>query len=205
MEEVKTRLEKKADWYRPLFITLENKGDLELGNIKIYDKNGVIFDLGYGYFDKDEEMTINGNVIYKLKEDFSKKINYVIPKKEECYSKDKKYSLYIYVGNVEFKYIGLKKEWQNVYKKYLLNGVEVGQCVAVLSTNVYRYKTLIDEQVSKIKSYALPLKQTEIEDICKKIAKYNQLIIEEKQWLEDYEPTEEDLLDNFKTVMKRDI
>lgn len=205
MEEVKTRLEKRADWYRPLFVTLENKGDLELGNIKIYDKNGVIFDLGYGYFDKDEEMTINGNVIYKLKEDFSKKINYVIPKKEEYYSKDKKYSLYIYVGNVDFEYIGLKKEWQNVYKKYLLNGVEVGQCVAVLSTNVYRYKTLVEEQVGKIKSYTLPLKQTEIEDICEKITKYNQLIIEENQWLEDYEPTEEDLLDNFETVMKRDI
>lgn len=204
MEEVKTKLIRQAEWYRPLYAKVKDKGLLELCDIKIYDENGIIFDLGYGYFDNDKEMTINGEVIYKIKENFSKKVNYVISVKE-YYSRERRYALYIYIGNVDFEYIGLKKEYQNVYKKYLLNGVEVKEHLANLTLNVYRYRELVEKEIGKIKSYTLPLKQEEIEDICNKIMKYNKLILEEEEWIKGYEPTEKDLLDNFETVMKRDI
>lgn len=84
--EKKTSLVRLSQWYRPLNVLVENRnGYFELGDIKFYDETGVIASVGYGYFDDDKELTINGNVIFKIKEDFSKKINYVISQKKELF------------------------------------------------------------------------------------------------------------------------
>lgn len=203
--EKKTSLVRLSQWYRPLNVLVENKnGYFELGDIKFYDETGVIVSVGYGYFDDDKELTINGNVIFKIKEDFSKKINYVISQKKS-YSMDKRYELYVYVGNVDFKYVGLEKKYDNVYKIYNVNGIEVKKNVCSLTTNSWRYRDMIESEIKKIEGYKLPLNNEEMEIICNNILKYNKLLIDEKQWIKDYEPTVEDLEDNFEKVMKRDI
>lgn len=203
--ENKTSLVRLSQWYRPLNVLVENRnGYFELGDIKFYDETGVIASVGYGYFDDDKELTINGNVIFKIKEDFNKKINYVISQKKS-YSMDKRYELYVYVGNVDFKYIGLKKQYENIYKIYNVNGIEVRKNVCSLTMNKWRYRDMIENETKKIESYKLPLKDEEMTEICDNILKYNKLLLDEEQWIKDYEPTVEDLEDSFERVMKRDI
>lgn len=203
--EKKTSLVRLSQWYRPLNVLVENKnGYFELGDIKFYDETGVIVSVGYGYFDDDKELTINGNVIFKIKEDFSKKINYVISQKNS-YSMERRYELYVYVGNVDFKYVGLKKQYENIYKVYNVNGIEVMKNVCSLTMNKWRYRDMIENETKKIEGYKLPLKDEEMTEICNNILKYNKLLLDEEQWIKDYEPTVEDLEDNFEKVMKRDI
>ena len=64
---------------------------------------------------------------------------------------------------------------------------------------------MIENETKKIESYKLPLKDEEITEICDNILKYNKLLLDEEQWIKDYEPTVEDLEDSFEKVMKRDI
>lgn len=203
--EQKTSLVRLSQWYRPLNVLVENKnGYFELGDIKFYDETGVIVSVGYGYFDNDNELTINGNVIFKIKEDFSKKINYVISQKNS-YAMDKRYILYVYIGNVDFKYVGLKKQYENIYKVYNVNGIEVRKNVCSLTMNKWKYGDMIKNETKKIEGYKLPLKDEEMTEICNNILKYNKLLLDEEQWIKDYEPTVEDLEDNFEKIMKRDI
>lgn len=203
--ENKTSLVRLSQWYRPLNVLVENRnGYFELGDIKFYDETGVIASVGYGYFDDDKELTINGNVIFKIKEDFSKKINYVISQKKS-YSMERRYELYVYIGNVDFKYIGLEKQYENIYKIYNVNGIEVRKNVCSLTMNKWRYRDMIENETKKIESYKLPLKDEEMTEICDNILKYNKLLLDEEQWIKDYEPTVEDLEDSFEKVMKRDI
>lgn len=203
--EKKTSLVRLSQWYRPLNVLVENRnGYFELGDIKFYDETGVIASVGYGYFDDDKELTINGNVIFKIKEDFSKKINYVISQKKS-YSMERRYELYVYIGNVDFKYIGLEKQYENVYKIYNVNGIELRKNVCSLTMNKWRYRDMIENETKKIEGYKLPLKDEEMTEICNNILKYNKLLLDEEQWIKDYEPTVEDLEDSFEKVMKRDI
>lgn len=203
--ENKTSLVRLSQWYRPLNVLVENRnGYFELGDIKFYDETGVIVSVGYGYFDDDKELTINGNVIFKIKEDFSKKINYVISQKKS-YSMERRYELYVYIGNVDFKYVGLKKQYENIYKVYNVNGIELRKNVCSLTMNKWRYRDMIENETKKIEGYKLPLKDEEMTEICNNILKYNKLLLDEEQWIKDYEPTVEDLEDNFEKVMKRDI
>ena len=203
--ENKTSLVRLSQWYRPLNVLVENKnGYFELGDIKFYDETGVIASVGYGYFDDDKELTINGNVIFKIKEDFSKKINYVISQKKS-YSMERRYELYVYIGNVDFRYIGLEKRYENIYKIYNVNGIELRKNVCSLTMNKWRYRDMIENETKKIEGYKLPLKDEEMTEICNNILKYNKLLLDEEQWIKDYEPTVEDLEDNFEKIMKRDI
>ena len=205
MEEIKKRLFRKMDFYKPLFVLVGDRGECELGNIKIYNENGIIIELGQGYFDNGEELTIKGDVIYKLKENFGKKINYIIPEKQNILG-NKVYTLYIHIDNIDFKYVGLEKAFDNIYKKYLINNIETKIYVKSLWGNYYTYKNIIEENLEKInKGYNYPMEQEEIQKVFNEIIKYNQLLINEKEWIKNYEPTEKDLADNFETVMKRDI
>ena len=48
---------------------------------------------------------------------------------------------------------------------------------------------------NKIEGYKLPLDKEEMKKICKNIIKYNDLLIKEKQFIEEYEPTEDDFVE----------
>ena len=43
-------LYRKSNWYRVLYVTLENGTEIELNSIIVYDKNGIIVKNEYGYY-----------------------------------------------------------------------------------------------------------------------------------------------------------
>lgn len=118
---------------------------------------------------------------------------------------ERRYELYVYIGNVDFRYIGLEKRYENIYKIYNVNGIELRKNVCSLTMNKWRYRDMIENETKKIEGYKLPLKDEEMTEICNNILKYNKLLLDEEQWIKDYEPTVEDLEDSFEKVMKRDI
>lgn len=202
-DNIKTSLV-RLSYTRVCSVYVESKDKyFQLNNIAFYDEKGIIVEVGQGYFDNDEDFIFNGNVVYKLKENFSNKQNYVMKSKNNSYSWNSNYTLYVYIGNVDFKYEGLIKRYNNIYKKYSVNGIEVKSFIKSLEDNSWRYKDEIEKCAKKIERYILPLEENEMKDICKRIVKYNKLLLAEQQWIKDYEPNVEDLEDNFEKAFKR--
>lgn len=85
--EKTARLYRKSNWYRVLYVTLENGTEIELNSIIVYDKNGIIVKNEYGYFDNDKTIEIKGEIKRKIKIDFSKTENFVIKSKKRLYRK----------------------------------------------------------------------------------------------------------------------
>lgn len=202
-DNIKTSLI-RLSFTRVCSVYVESKDKyFQLNNIAFYDEKGIIVEVGQGYFDNDEDFIFNGNVVYKLKENFSNKQNYVMKSKNNSYSWNNNYTLYVYIGNVDFKYEGLIKRYSNIYKKYSVNGIEVKSFVKSLEDNSWRYKDEIEKCAKKIERCVLPLEENEVKDICKRIVKYNKLLLAEQQWIKDYEPNVEDLENNFEKAFKR--
>lgn len=204
MEEKTSIYLKGSMFYRPT-VEVENKGKFLISNIKVYNDNGVIVSIDGSDFGGEYScLEINGKVVYKIKENFNKKINYVLSNKE--YTLEKSYTLYIYVDNVDFKVIDiLKDNFGLIYKHFSINEIDFKIPIINLSKNIYNYKNLIEEETNELKSYKFPFEPTELEKICNNITKYNNLILEEEKWIKEYKPTIEDLKDNFKTALKRNI
>ena len=55
-------LYRKSNWYRVLYVTLENGTEIELDSIIVYNKNGIIAKNEYGYFDNDKTIEIKGEI-----------------------------------------------------------------------------------------------------------------------------------------------
>lgn len=165
-----------------------------LSDIIFYNEAGIIVNVGRGYFDddNDSDFTFSGTVIKKIKEDFSKKQNYVIKDKSFESIWDNNYILYIYVDNVELKYKGVKKQYNSVYKIYEVNGFTIEKHIKMLNDKIYEYKNIIETEIKKIEIYNLPLEETELKNICDNIIKYNKLIIEENKKISSYIPLEKD-------------
>lgn len=163
-----------------------------LCKICFYDETGVIVSNG-GYFDNDEELTFNGEVVKRNKENFTRKENFVMRTDNNTW--DNNYALYVYVKNVDFKYIGLRKHINSVYRVYTVNGIEVKKHLKNLDSKIWEYKDLLEKEKDKIQGYKLPLDKEEMKKICKNIIKYNDLLIKEKQFIEEYEPTEDDFIE----------
>ena len=72
-----SKLYKQADWYRPLFVTLENGDEVQLDGIVVYDENGIVVQNNYGYFDNDMEIEIKEEVKRKRKENYNQKENQI--------------------------------------------------------------------------------------------------------------------------------
>lgn len=82
-----SKLYKKADWYRPLFVTLENGDEVQLDSIVVYDENGIVVQNNYGYFDNDMEIEIKEEVKRKRKENYNQKENYVLRSKKRLFKR----------------------------------------------------------------------------------------------------------------------
>lgn len=173
---------------------MENTGSVELCAIRIYNEKGVILDYDYGYFNSDKELSIKGVVNRRLKENFTKKENFVlVNKKSAFYELSRTYILYIYEGNIELSYEGLIKKDYMVYRHYKLNNdVEVEIFVGNLGAKVCEYKDLIGETVKSFDRFHLPIEEEKARNICDRIIEYNNKIIEEEQFIRDYVPVESD-------------
>ena len=183
---METKLFKIEDWYRVLHIRLENGNVIELGNIIVYDEKGIIIDTGYGYFDNDVEISINGNVVRKIKEDFTKKINYII-KIKESYSNESRYTLYIHKNNINLKFLGFKKQIDYVLACYELNGGKSSRVCKSLSENKYELQTEFKEKLESIKYYNLPYEKEELKDIFDKLTEINNNLLSISKKIEDFD------------------
>lgn len=195
MEENITTLERHSSFLRTLSVWVEkSKTYYSLCAIHFYNEKGDVIVQDYGYFDNNEILSFKGNVIRKIKVDFSKKENFVI-KSKKSYNFDNDYELYIYINNVDFKYVGLKKEYECVFRVYTANGIEIKQNIKFLKSKFWEISSLLEKEKNKIENYKLPLEQKEIEEICSNIVKYNQMLIEENKKMKEYVPKEEDFIE----------
>lgn len=194
--EYKTKLVRMNSYLRILSVWSE-KSERYFGlcNILFYDKNGVIVGTNSGHFDNDEELEFNGGVVRKLKIDFSTKQNFVVRDKDSNSVWENHYKLYIYIGNVDFKYVGLRKQVDSVYRIYTVNGVEVKKHIKYLKEEIWELKAKITDERDKIDEYELPLEKETMKEICNNLIKYNDLLLEEDKKLKEYVPKEEDFIE----------
>lgn len=180
-----SKLYKKADWYRPLFVTLENGDEVQLDSIVVYDENGIVVQNNYGYFDNDMEIEIKEEVKRKRKENYNQKENYVLRSKKD-YSNDIVYKLYIYRDNVNLQFLGFEKVTDLIMAKYNINGGKFRILHTTISGNKYIYENRFKELKNEIKDYSLPMDEEELDMICKELIEVNKKIIEEKKRIEDF-------------------
>ena len=180
-----SKLYKQTDWYRPLFVTLENGDEVQLDSIVVYDENGIVVQNNYGYFDNDMEIEIKEEVKRKRKENYNQKENYVVRSKKD-YSNDIVYKLYIYRDNINLQFLGFEKVTDLIIAKYNINGGEFRILHTTISGNKYIYGNRFKELKNEIKDYSLPMDEEELDMICKELIEVNKKIIEEKKRIEDF-------------------
>lgn len=184
MEKI-SKLYRQADWYRPLFVTLENGDEVQLNSIVVYDENGIVVQNEYGYFDNDMEIEIKGEVKRKRKENYNQKENYVLRSKKD-YSNDIVYKLYIYRDNVNLQFLGFEKVADLIMAKYNINGGEFKILYTTISENKYIYRNRFKELKDSIKEYSLPMGEEELNMICKELIEVNKKIIEDEKRIKDF-------------------
>ena len=180
-----SKLYRQADWYRPLFVTLENGDEVQLNSIVVYDENGIVVQNEYGYFDNDMEIEIKGEVKRKRKENYNQKENYVLRSKKD-YSKDIVYKLYIYRDNVNLQFLGFEKVADLIMAKYNINGGEIKILYTTISGNKYVYGNRFRELRNSIKEYSYPMDEEELNIICKELIEVNKKIIEDEKRIKDF-------------------
>ena len=184
MEKI-SKLYRQANWFRPLFVTLENGDEVQLDSIVVYDENGIIVQNNYGYFDNDMEIEIKEEVKRKRKENYSQKENYVLRSRKDC-SGDIIYKLYIYKDNVNLQFLGFEKTADLIMAKYSINGGEFKNLYKTISGNKYVYGNRYRELRNSIKEYTYPMDEEELDMICKELIEVNKKIIEEEKRIEDF-------------------
>ncbi len=188
-------LVKPHSYYRVLCAVVEKMEYLvQLSGIYIYDENGVICKHDYGYFDNDYELEFNGKIVRKIKENFTGTENYIIKNKERDFSwEDTTYILYIHKDNIDLEHKGLEKRLGNIYDVFSINGkTEIRVFVKNLEKEKHRLESLIEDEKGKIKTYDLPLAENDMKSICENLIKYNTMLIQEKERIENYIPTDKD-------------
>lgn len=198
MKEIISKLSRDSSFLRILSVNVydekgtEYKDRVDLDNIIFYNEYGIILEVGSGYFDNDEDnFSFKGYVVSRRKENLTRKENFIISSKKNIWN-EKRYTLYIYDKNVDVQYIDLIKRYENVYKLYKVNGVEILSFVKNLDTKKWHLKDLIEEQAKKIESYKLPLQNEEMKEICDNLIKYNKMLLEEQEFIKNYIPKAED-------------
>lgn len=184
MEKI-SELYRKANWFRPLFVTLENGDEVQLNSIIVYDENGIIVQNNYGYFDNDMEIEIKEEVKRKRKENYNQKENYVLRSKKD-YSGDIIYKLYIYKNNVDLQFLGFEKTADLIMAKYSINGGEFKDLYKTISGNKYVYENRYRELRNSIKEYTYPMDEEELNMICKELIEVNKKIIEDEKRIKDF-------------------
>lgn len=184
MEKI-SKLYKKADWYRPLYTITKSGNEVELSNIIIYDEKGIVVQTKCGYFDNDKGIDIKGEIVKKIKENFTKKENYVLKGKEQ-YSNNTVYDLYVYRDNVNLQFLGFEKSADLIMAKYNINGGEFRILYTTISGNKYIYENRFKELKDEIKNYSLPMEEEELDMICEELIEVNKKIIEEKKRIKDF-------------------
>lgn len=195
MENLKTITEtkvyRKENWYRPLFIDI---GDncYELDNIHIYNENGILLSVGRGYFDNDTSITVKGEILRKLKTNFTCKQHYIVKSKDTLLG-DIKYELYLYKEKVDFKFVRVYKQYDYILAEYNVNGGEFSSFIKNIGETKSNIKLRLEKEIKKINTtYDYPLDIVELDNTLTEIQTLNSDLIKEKQRIENYKVVEKD-------------
>lgn len=200
-KQTKTSLFKESPYWKILSVELydekgtEYRDTVKLANIVFYNENGIVLSVGCGHFEECDVGNIfefDGYVVLRRKENFTRKENFAVKTRSNGFLDDN-YTLYIYEKNVDIKYLGLKKRYRSsVYREYSVNNFKVFVHIKNLEEKVWTLKGKLETEIKKIDSYKLPLEEKELKKICRDITKYNKLLLEEVNFINNYEPKEED-------------
>lgn len=186
---MESKLYRTSLCYRPLSVLVSDK-EYELGDIIIYNNEGVIVEVGNGYFDCDKELTIKGEIVKKIKVSFDKKVNFIKKMEERYWGADIRYCLYIYVDNVDFKDLGKVKQYDSIYNKYSINGLEVRVFQYALDTKkseLNRQAKAKIEELEKMFSYGNNGNdESKLLEIFSSLQDLNRQIVAEYQYIQDF-------------------
>lgn len=154
--EKEKNLIRSCNWYNPLTAITEKGEAFELDNIIIYSENGALIETGRGWFDhgnnsikEDEGLTITPAIKRKTKIDFNCKQNYIVRSEEKSYRIDRRYTLYLYYKNVNYKYEGLTLDNLFLNLNYnILNG-EIKSYIVVGDRDRKSYKIKYDDELQQ--------------------------------------------------------
>lgn len=187
---MESKLYRVKQWYRPLHVEINDR-EFELSNIIIYNKNGVILEVGYGYFDSDKELTINGEITKKIKIDFNNKINYIVLDKSDSYKAYKTYNIYIHIDNIKFEDLGQIKRYDSIYNRYMINGIEVIKYrydLAEYQKELSRQaKNEVEKLVGMFGVFTKGNDENELTEIFDKIKELNKKILKETEKIKNFE------------------
>lgn len=187
---METRLYQKVSWYRPLYVDIADKSYL-LGDIFFYNDNGIIVEVGNGFFENTESLTIKGEVVRKIKIDLTKKQNFIVKYKDKYYADDEvKYAIYIYADNVDLQYVGKEKSYDYLYDKYIVNGIEFTRYIKDLSKNLNDINTKAELEVKKLTDIfrygGRGIEESDLLTIFRNIQDYNRQILDEVEMIKNY-------------------
>lgn len=172
-------LERIANWFNPMQATTNKRESFELDNIVIYSENGILIETGRGWFDNGNNeikdgLEIKPEIVKKIKIDFNCKQNFVARSEQKEYRFDRKYTLYLYYKNINYKFEGLTLDSLflnlnysilNNYKNYIVIGDRRKKSDSI------QYSNKLEENLKKIDLYHFDFKPEEFKKALKEIAK----------------------------------
>lgn len=205
-------LERIANWFNPMQ-AITNKGEaFELDNIIIYSENGILIETKCGWFDHGNNDIIDGleikpEIVKKLKIDFNCKQNFIVRSEQKEYRFDRKYTLYLYYKNINYKFEGLTLDnlflnlnysILNNYKNYIVIGDREKKSDSI------QYSDKLKENFKKIDPYHFDCKPEEFKKALKEIAKIHKEFEKVKEaekllTVNDYQSL---IRDNAKTMLE---
>lgn len=188
--KTQTKMYRKSDWYRPLYLDIDDKTYL-LDDIVVFNRNGILARVGRGYFDCDKEFTIERETYRKLKEDFTVKYNFIKKMKDKQFATDEvKYCLYINVDNIDFKDLGLEKNYDWIYHKYSINGLEFSQYVESLDGKKNELSKLAENEIEKLSGFFRyngdGVEESKLLEIFSNLQNINRQILEQVEYIKNY-------------------
>lgn len=205
-------LKRIANWFNSMQ-AITNKGEaFELDNIIIYSENGILIETKCGWFDHGnndiiDELEIKPEIVKKLKIDFNCKQNFIVRSEQKEYRFDRKYTLYLYYKNINYKFEGLTLDnlflnlnysILNNYKNYIVIGDREKKSDSI------QYSDKLKENFKKIDSYHFDCKPEEFKKALKEIAKIHKEFEKVKEaekllTVNDYQSL---IRDNAKTMLE---
>lgn len=205
-------LKRISNWFNPMQAITNKRESFELDNIIIYSENGILIETKRGWFDHGNNDIIDGleikpEIVKKLKIDFNCKQNFIVRSEPKEYRFDRKYTLYLYYKNINYKFEGLTLDnlflnlnysILNNYKNYIVIGDREKKSDSI------QYSDKLKENLKKIDSYHFDCKPEEFKKALKEIAKIHKEFEKVKEaekllTVNDYQSL---IRDNAKTMLE---